>query len=63
MVSSKHSAQYRHLFPEIITNQNSGIISNYPDRVFYVGAEYGMEVGIKTNRPHPQCLKNASIKI
>ncbi|KAH0613098.1 uncharacterized protein H6S33_009478 [Morchella sextelata] len=57
------TVDYEITIKKLILDGVDGIISNYPDRVFYVGAEYGMEVGIKTNRPHPQCLKNASIKI
>ncbi|KAF8253194.1 glycerophosphoryl diester phosphodiesterase [Wilcoxina mikolae CBS 423.85] len=39
------------------------IISNYPERVMFVGRDRGMKVGFKGREERKVCLRNAAIKI
>ncbi|KAF8053745.1 glycerophosphoryl diester phosphodiesterase [Lyophyllum atratum] len=39
------------------------IISNYPERVKFVGRDRGISVGKKSNKPNPKCLKNAALSV
>ncbi|KAA8913038.1 glycerophosphoryl diester phosphodiesterase [Sphaerosporella brunnea] len=39
------------------------IISNYPERVKFVGRDRCISAGKKKNHPRPQCLKNAALSV
>ncbi|KAF8475631.1 glycerophosphoryl diester phosphodiesterase [Kalaharituber pfeilii] len=47
----------------LITDGVDAIISNYPERVKYVGQDRGFLVGSKRRDPRPQCLKNAALPL